>query len=402
MNKDRETEPLEGGSSYSLVIPTRNRPDFVERGLKYYQACDIGSQIVYADGSTGKHRKTNAETIKKFRDEGVNVRHFVPSDSWQIGDINLGIIERLQRCIDTVETPLIHLVPDDDFVGPRFTEEASKFLLEHADYSSVFGIVCGIYLTDERKSATPYGTVSRLDIVPNAPPIADETAIERLARFYPGYGAVFWSMHRKDVLVSTFENAYDMMSLLAAADHSKLNEACAELVLETLFSWLLNYVAVASGKIHSLPRLGMANHYHGDNWGTQIISQGGLSDAVFDPVWPLLSRSFLDTVSRIVANHDNIPEDEARKVVNACMWRMVGTRLTHSANETFYQATAGVEIERPGPAWRETLKKIGWLRSVVQRIRRGAQKASENKLRIDDVPELQQVVSSIEDMERPH
>lgn len=381
---------------YTLIIPTYNRPNFLLRCLRYYYTCQITARIIVADGSGSSDFDVNAQSIKSFQKCGMDIYHFKPSKSLKIGSINMGFFERLKQCLETVDTPYVNIIADDDFVGKDYLHWASSFLHKHDDYSSVFGAYCGIYLKDERESSSPYGEISHLDIKRSPAAISYRNASVRLTAFHPGYGGVFYTMHRTCTYKKSLQETHKLALLIKQKSISLSDEPAAELILDTLQGLLLNYMTIACGKVHSIQYLNMANHYHGSNWGQSIVKKISPEDSYFHPLWAPLMASFIESVANVVAQKDRIEFEVAKKTVSACLWRMVGGRLTHGSNEILNVFSENLIIKMDEPIWRARLRKIPILRNSIRTFRRLRSKVTSRSLRLNNVPELEQVVKSIE------
>ena len=53
--------------SLSLVLPTCNRPQFLRRVLRYYQACRFSHRILVADSSEASVAEANRDVIDSVR-----------------------------------------------------------------------------------------------------------------------------------------------------------------------------------------------------------------------------------------------------------------------------------------------------------------------------------------------
>lgn len=118
-------------TSLTMIIPTRERSDFLERALFYYFTIGFKHKIIIADSSTKKHIIRNKETIEKVNSK-LNISH-------EIYDETMEIVEKLDKSLSHVKTPYVFFGDDDDFFVPKTLELALVFLHSNPEYSCVNG-----------------------------------------------------------------------------------------------------------------------------------------------------------------------------------------------------------------------------------------------------------------------
>lgn len=117
-------------SHHTLIIPTFNRPEFLERLVVYYAKRVPELPLLVLDSSHPEIADRNAATLAGL---GANLRRMTyPS--------TMPMIQKLAQGLQSVETPTVSFCADDDLVFPEGLRAAIRFLGEHADFVSAHGL----------------------------------------------------------------------------------------------------------------------------------------------------------------------------------------------------------------------------------------------------------------------
>ncbi|MFX1363496.1 MAG: TIGR00180 family glycosyltransferase [Promethearchaeota archaeon] len=117
MCKEKVNYTLKG--KITLIIPTHNRHDHLDRILNYYKTFDIRKLI--ADSSKEEYGNKNKYDIEYF--------HYP----------DVPILVKIADIVKKVKTPYVFMCADDDFIVPESIKKCIDFLENHPDYSSVQG-----------------------------------------------------------------------------------------------------------------------------------------------------------------------------------------------------------------------------------------------------------------------
>lgn len=117
--------------SFSIVIPTYNRPHYLQRILCYYSSFATTCPIFIADASSPENRKRNAGIIASFPTLSITHLQHYPSDIHQY--------TKLADAVSHVHTPFVVACADDDFVVPEAVRTCVEFLKENPDYVCCHG-----------------------------------------------------------------------------------------------------------------------------------------------------------------------------------------------------------------------------------------------------------------------
>ncbi|MBU0536363.1 MAG: TIGR00180 family glycosyltransferase [Nanoarchaeota archaeon] len=164
-------------SDYTLIVPTYNRPDYLERVLSYFQKKGVESRIIIADSSLPRYKKRNEEVIKKI---GIHVDY--------LGDFDYKIHphRKLAFTINKVKTKYCVMCADDDFIVPKTIEKSIRFLDKNPDYTCCHGRYVLFDINEDRCSWN--------DLYPSESIISSDPKIRlktHIKYYCPTYYAVF-------------------------------------------------------------------------------------------------------------------------------------------------------------------------------------------------------------------
>ncbi len=123
-------------------------------------------------------------------------------------------VSQFERWLDgarQVETELVCVVPDDDFLLPEGLEKAVGYLKTHPDYASAQGYYTYLLLEEGQFWFEPHFWTTRKSIEADDP-------LERLIDFYNHYSDVIYAVHRREhlqfLLEQTVQNYSDSESFV--------------------------------------------------------------------------------------------------------------------------------------------------------------------------------------------
>jgi glycosyltransferase domain-containing protein len=240
---------------YTVLIPTRNRPDRLKRLLTYLSDKKETSKIIIADGSDPEALSINQQTISELKIG--TLQHLIPATQEQSQ-----IFARIRTALSHVDTPLIAMIADDDFVLPDALREGSRFLAANPDFLAVTGQGVGCTL-DGTGKIIETSVYQQTDCRGNS-------AVERL-RAYGSIGtSVFYQLRRTSYLHALF----DVVGDFTIPDDAPIFEAIDKLM------------SVASGKVAKLDRLFMVRELKSAISATSEVSLKGRLATVLAPNFP--------------------------------------------------------------------------------------------------------------------
>src|SRR3989338_4062781 len=122
----------------TLVIPTYNGPDFLERALRYYAAQQVRCPIVVADSSPSPAADANRRA--------VDTRRPVLTIRYERYEPEIHVAQKIARALEDVPSPYAALGADDDFSIPASLERGAAFLASHPDYAMARGEAALVHL----------------------------------------------------------------------------------------------------------------------------------------------------------------------------------------------------------------------------------------------------------------
>ncbi len=256
----------------TMIIPTHDRHQYLDRVLVYYSGLEI--KVVVVDSSP--ERYVNCDLFPN-----VTYFHFP----------NLGLVEKCERVVEELKTDHVIMCADDDYSIPESIRKMLLFLKENDDYSAALGAyVCYHKFSKGTVQAPIY--LSSLDIDVN-----DVTAVERLSKFFlPAPIFLFYSVQKT-------ENLKDLFKLL---DKYELKE------FPGIWSLLVQIIPAINGKVRVLPKFFSAREwdYRSAGYNFQYIEEIVRNEKTRFAYYKLI-----DLLSDYVSQKDGVNFEEAKGFV---------------------------------------------------------------------------------------
>jgi len=114
---------------YTIIIPTYNRPKYLERILSYYNGFEENYNIIIADSSSDKNKKINKKIISLFSNLKILCLN---NYSYKIN-----LYYKIADTLNYVNTKYSVLCADDDFIITNGLSQSVAFLEKNSDFSVV-------------------------------------------------------------------------------------------------------------------------------------------------------------------------------------------------------------------------------------------------------------------------
>jgi glycosyltransferase domain-containing protein len=178
----------------ALLVPTLNRPDFIERVVGYYSYLKSPHPIYIGDASDSEGSAKVTAILKKYGD--LKLRYF----HWP----GLGASRTVVRLAESAKAECDFCVSncDDDYFVPSALSLCAKFLTENKGYRTAQGR--SAIFTLDRPGA--YGRIQSLGQYWGVNELEQETGLERLENFAENYYVSQFSLHRIEEFLSTTED----------------------------------------------------------------------------------------------------------------------------------------------------------------------------------------------------
>lgn len=267
----------------TVVIPTRNRPAFVLRLLRYYADLETRFRIVISDSST-HDRQISTSMLRALSRTGLDINYRIyPSE--------MPIVEKLLEALRGLDTEYTVLGADDDFFVPAALGDALRFLASNLDYSVFHGDAVSFSVAGESR-----GTISHTFEYPQRS-IERAGAAERLLDGMSEYTTTWYSVHRTGFLVENIKQVAGM------TDHYRL------------FELILFAMDVIQGKAKKAERLYMARQGRSTVAYRDPLKPATVVDLMESPGWDDDFNPIRLVLANQLARQEDIDVQDASKVV---------------------------------------------------------------------------------------
>jgi len=275
---------MTAGDHLTILLPLKDRVPFTQRWLAYAACAKLRCRILIADGGSDP---TVAQIVAENNSQGLDIEYLrYPFDS-TYADYYAKLADALSR----VKTPFVVMADNDDLFIPDGLTRAVECLLAHPEYVACGGQCAVFWMSGndiDWKCSSQYST-----------DVAD-TASERLRERCLGANDVFYAVHRTALLRSHFEAVRD------TNPHDLF-----------LMEQLVMFLTAIAGKTRQLDTLYIARQQDspGSSGGAHQEEFGDWYDRMLVPTWSEDFTRFADCAAAALSRADNIPADQARRLV---------------------------------------------------------------------------------------
>lgn len=314
---------------YTIIIPTKNRSDFLTRLLNYFADTNYMHLISIGDSSNVQHIQRIKETIKKLENKLNIIYREYPG---------LNVSKCTKQLIRTISTPYASFLADDDFLVQESIEKCINFLELHSEYIACHGIGAVFRL----KQIGPYGQFDNIweYLLPSR---EEETASKRFLNHLSDYSNNLFSVYRTSILKIMFEND-------AIPDRSLGNDL------------LPSCLAAILGKCKKLDCFHIIHHTHKQQQPIEHY------DWITSQNWFPSYQIFYNTLSEELMKQDGIAIDKAHAVVKQAFW----SHMRYKSNRHFQNRYGTLKTLKRAERIKEEIKHIPAVKNmwnVVKKIR---------------------------------
>ena len=173
----------------AILIPTKNRPEFVERTINYYDSLKSVHPIYIGDASSSDISARSVASLKRFNN--VEVKYF----HWEGMGANQAIVKLAESSQLACQYCAFH--GDDDYFVPSSLSQCAKFLSKNTDYRTAQGRAA-VFLLDR---PGPFGKIRSVGDYWGINALEQESSVERFVSFEKKYFVTQFSTHRTDEFV---------------------------------------------------------------------------------------------------------------------------------------------------------------------------------------------------------
>lgn len=174
-------KPLD--SYLDIVIPTFNRPDYLERILKYYSLTGPFFNFIIADSSNSRNKVNNQKVLSKYKE--LKIRY--------IGNFSSSLPQHYKfiKIVPFLKSKYCVFCADDDFIISNSLREAMNFLEKHSDYTAVHGNYLGYHFL-----TFPFFRKLLWKFRYNPKTISYNDPVSRITDHLSNYVLVLWAVRR--------------------------------------------------------------------------------------------------------------------------------------------------------------------------------------------------------------
>ena len=265
-------------SDVTLLIPTKDRSDFLIRLLNYYLALKFQGFLYIGDSSVGEHARKTQEVIKSLEGR-LNILYR------EYPDLNDAMCRG--ELLKLVNTKYAAYVADDDFLVPASLRKCAEFLDANSNYSTAHGVAAVIDL----ETSGAYGRVASASHY-RQPVIESETASQRLLDYLSNYSVNMFSLQR----VEYWKEIYKYVSTTPDIPFAgELMPSC---------------LSVIQGKVKELDCFYLARQAHDRRYLNPTVFQW-----IATTDWLPSYRRFIESLSQEIVKQDGISEGQAVDIV---------------------------------------------------------------------------------------
>jgi len=282
----------------TIIIPTKNRSDFLIRQLIYLYETGYKHCIDIGDSSTGYHLEQTKLFIRRVGSK-LKINHF----EYPV----LNSFETLKQLVNNLSTPYAAFAGDDDFLVPSSLDKCIEFLEGHQGYSAVHGEGAAITLN----LRGPFGQIVRENYY-RQPIVEHEKASERLKHHLHNYSVSLFSVHRTQTWYAMYRDV-----------NSHSYDGFVEELLPCSTS-------VVIGKIKQLDCFYLMRQNHNQRFALPTLDKWILSSNFYKSY-----DAFSKSLAYNVVQQDSISMIEALDIVNEAFTYYLTNRNIHNVIDTF-------------------------------------------------------------------
>lgn len=284
----------------TILIPTMNRPDYLQRALAYYREAGFDGCILIGDSSEGEAADRVRALAEHFCRGGYRIRllHFPRS-------VPLGGVWRVM--VAAVDTKYVTFAGDDDLQIPGSLRAGLAFLESEPSYAGAKCVMVEVWTGQ----ASPHGEIVGAYLTP-FPDYDTDSALQRFVTYSQMALSVQYGIYRTEVC----RVAYELVPEPYLPYFSEEFIPCS--------------VSVVLGKVKSLPNFGTVQQVDGSGgvWRRQTIF-----DLIRTPEWPVVSRLFQARLAELLTRIDRIVPADAERLTERVLWWHVNMLMNHQYNK---------------------------------------------------------------------
>jgi len=286
----------------AIIIPTKNRSEFLIRQLKYYKSVKNHHPIYIGDSS-------NENEKRKFLDSLDDFRNFFDVHYFNYPNVGSVFAQQVifQLSLKVKEKYCVFL-GDDDFLIPNSLTKCANFLEKNHDYRTAQGKSSLFSL----RNKGAYGPFNYFEEISNEPQSLEDLAKDRIINYANGHPLNFFnpqfSVHRTEEFIKDSESY-------------KINRD------PNFTEYLHCFTFIARGKSKFIDCLYLIRQVHENR-----LTLPNFLEHLENPYFYESYNLFINSISQILVKEDGLDISEARSLVNNIYW-IYNLRSSKAKNE---------------------------------------------------------------------
>lgn len=176
LNAARPFVKVFGEGRTTIVIPTHNRPDYLERSINYMRHSPFS--VIYCDSTESPNRAELPAHIKYLH---------LPGESFA---------SKVLKGLSSTSTKYVILCPDDDYIMFDALIEGVSFLNQNPNFSFCVGDYVGFKDNFDNSFESIYERFPKDELIGQP--------LDKISEFFRDYYQVLWALHAKTSLEKSF------------------------------------------------------------------------------------------------------------------------------------------------------------------------------------------------------
>ena len=270
-------------SAVTLLVPTKNRSDFLSRLFRYYHEQGFDGVLGIANSSRGSEEQKVRELVERYG-AYLNIDYYhVPEMSQIRATLHLA---------KNIKTPFVAELQDDNFLIPESIKRCIRFLEEHPDYSAATGL--GISL--KTFESQPFGPITKCVKMPQ-PDASNASSEHRFLELMSNYSDVHFSVMRKNT-------------------YQRFIRGC-DIEDPRFFQSLASCIVVIEGRVKRFPGLHLVRQMQDEPY--RAPEYGPLVPWLLGENWGKHQKIFKDMIADALSVELNVDSQTAEKVLHKGM-----------------------------------------------------------------------------------
>jgi glycosyltransferase domain-containing protein len=322
----------------TILTPTLNRPEFIERALSYYAALRFRGVFYLGDSSNDSNAGAIRRLVEAFSSRlRIRYRYF-PNPPY----LNDG--HCMKAMIDDAPTEYLVYAGDDDLLVPGTFDRCVEFLAKNPGYSAAHGQFAN-FVVD---STGAYGPITRTYLSVGHTTEAT-SAVVRWRHYMRHALSTQYYVHKRQTWRRMYENV----------DRIPLRYIGPELL-----PCSMSLICGRIKEIDGLATLFQVNESKEFGWKTHSMYRMSI-----DANWTPAVRTFRDIIVRALSDADGIPPAEAGKHFDKEFWRHLIVMMQAHWDMRFEPNSSYSLIKRRAPV---AIRLVNFLRGNRYRKPSGA------------------------------